>query len=258
MTASLEACAAKLDRAVEHIDALRVEQRAYMQTEPMHVESRFDGDTGWWVFSASCERVSIRYSNIVGDCVHNLRSALDQLVAQAVIANGGQPTTDHQFPITETAASFTKQAKRRLESVSEPHRAIIEAAQPYHERNDGSGKPQALVVLNDLSNRDKHRLINAVTLVAGSDQPWQINFGGNADAGPLGEIRMRQGNVQKDGEELARVHITPVGPGPEVSIMRGHVPAQIVFIDWGLPVILTLLGVAQQVARILDHFEPVI
>jgi hypothetical protein len=95
-------------------------------------------------------------------------------------------------------------------------------------------------------------------LVAGSERPWSVNFGSNADAGPIGEVRMRQGNWHRDGEELARVHITPIGPDPEVSIMRGRVPAEIVLVDWGLPVIPTLLGSAQQVARILDHVEATI
>jgi hypothetical protein len=255
MKASLAACAAKLGRATEHLDALRTEQHTYMESSPLKVTSHFDATTGWWSLRASCERISLRYSNIVGDCVHNLRSTLDQLVTQLAIANGRQSTSKHQFPITRDAGSFSRQAANQLRGLSDEHRAIIEAAQPYHARDDGSGRPQALVVLNDLSNRDKHRLINAVVLVAGSERPWSVNFGSNADAGPIGEIKMRQGNWHRDGEELARVHITPVGPNPEVSIMRGRVPAEIVFVDWWLPVIPTLLGTAQQVARILDHVE---
>jgi hypothetical protein len=227
-----------------------------MDSGPLQIESHFDADTGWWIFSASCKQISLRYSNIVGDCVHNLRSSLDQLVAQLVIAGGGRPNRKHQFPITQKPNDFNRQAKTQLMGVSEAHRAIIERAQPYDERDDGSGAPQALTVLNDLSNRDKHRLINAVMLVAGAGQPWWLNFGGNADAGPLGEIRMLESRMQKDGEELARVNITPVGPNPEVSILRGHVPGQIVIVDWELPVIPTLLGIAQQVARVLDNFEP--
>ena len=255
MKASLAACAAKLDRAMEHIEALRAEQRTYLESSPLQIASQFDAETGWWRFIASCEQISLRYSNIVGDCVHNLRSTLDQLVSQLVVANGGRPSSSHQFPITRDAENFLRQAKHRLKGVSDEHRAIIEEAQPYDARDDGSERPQALVVLNDLSNRDKHRLINAVVLVAGAEHPWSINFGSNADAGPIGEIKMREGRWHRDGEELARVHITPVGPNPEVSVMRGRVPAEIVFVDWGLPVIPTLFGTARQVARILDHVE---
>lgn len=256
--ASLAACTAKLDRAVEHLDTLRSEQRAYMESSPLKVTSRFDSATGWWSFYVSCQRISLRYSNIVGDCVHNLRSALDQLVTQLVIANDQQPTSQHQFPITRDAKDFLGQAKNRLKGLSDEHRAIIESAQPYNTRDDGSGRPQALVVLNDLSNRDKHRLINAVILVAGSEHPWSIKFGSNDDAGPIGDIKIRDGSWHRDGEELARVHITPTGPNPEVSILPGRVPAEIVFVDWGLPVLPTLLSTAQQVARILDHVEATI
>lgn len=59
-----------------------------------------------------------------------------------------------------------------------------------------------------------------------------------------------------NGEEFARVHIVPVGPDHEVVVVKGHLPGEIVLVDWGLPAIPTLFGVAQQVARILDQFEP--
>ena len=143
-----------------------------------------------------------------------------------------------------------------LRGVSADHGRIIQAAQPLDARSDGSGRPHALTVLNDLSNRDKHRLINAVTLVVGSERPMPIVFGGNADDGPLGEIRMPAKDHHANGDEFARVHIDPVGPNPEVLVVKGHLPGQIVLVDWGVPAIPTLFSVAQQVARILDHFEP--
>jgi hypothetical protein len=59
-----------------------------------------------------------------------------------------QPTSQHQFPITRDAKSFSRQATNRLKGISDEHRAIIEATQPYHAHDDGSGRPQALIVLN--------------------------------------------------------------------------------------------------------------
>lgn len=85
--ASLAACAAKLDWATEHLEALRAEQCSYLESAPLKTTSHFDAATSWWSFRA-CERISLRYSNIVGDCVHNLCSMLDQLVTHGAIASG--------------------------------------------------------------------------------------------------------------------------------------------------------------------------
>jgi hypothetical protein len=35
----------------------------------------FEQETGWWIFTATCARISLRYSNIVGDCINNPRRA---------------------------------------------------------------------------------------------------------------------------------------------------------------------------------------
>lgn len=40
-----------------------------------------------------------RWGLIAGDCVHNLRSALDHLAVQLVIANGGAAGNKTSFPI---------------------------------------------------------------------------------------------------------------------------------------------------------------
>lgn len=140
----------------------------------------------------------------------------------------------------------------RLSGVASEHVGIIRAAQPFT-ADASPGRPPALVVLNDLSNRDKHRIVNAVQLVAVG--PQTINFGSNAVAGPIGEIKMAGGPGQRNGEEFARVHIEPVGPDPVVTITDGRLNGEIVFVDWGLPVGPTLNALARQVARILDQFE---
>lgn len=127
MPASLAACAAKLERATEHLAELRAEQQAYLATEPIQLASHFEQDTGWWIFTATCARISLRYSNIIGDCINNLRSVLDQLVSQLVIANGAQPDRRHQFPITTNPTDFAKAAKTMLRGVSDDHVRIIEA-----------------------------------------------------------------------------------------------------------------------------------
>ncbi len=45
------------------------------------------------------------FSVVVGDVIHNLRSALDHLAWQLVILDGGQPNDSTQFPIYESATN---------------------------------------------------------------------------------------------------------------------------------------------------------
>jgi hypothetical protein len=107
------------------------------------------------------ERVGL----LVGDIVHNARSALDHLVHDLAFHNSGgnlrQPTKT-QFPIADTPSEFQAQAKRYLQEVASQHRSIIESFQPYHlmDANVGVGEYfHPLAMLRDLSNLDKHRLL---------------------------------------------------------------------------------------------------
>ena len=41
-----------------------------------------------------------RWALVLGDCAHNLRSALDYLAHELVRANGGNPDEDTEFPVS--------------------------------------------------------------------------------------------------------------------------------------------------------------
>ncbi len=47
-------------------------------------------------------------SLVIGDIVHNLRSAFDHLAYQAVIAGGDTPTTNTEFPVSWDSADKHK------------------------------------------------------------------------------------------------------------------------------------------------------
>lgn len=247
-------CASKLDRATEHYKQLIEEHEAWIGSEPMHFDGHFEAEGGWWVFTARCAPISLRYSNIIGDIVHNLRCVLDHLVCQLAVVNGGTVTHRHQFPIITDRERgpkmFDGAVTNNLVDVAPEHVETIRACQPFLAPE---GATSALAVLSELSNRDKHRLINAVTLVAG---PGVVNFGSNAAAGPLGEIRQRSTGTLANGDEFVRVKIEPVGPEPEVWILDARFNGEILLADLALPAISTMRSLAQQVARILDQFEP--
>jgi enamine deaminase RidA (YjgF/YER057c/UK114 family) len=57
----------------------------------------------------------------------------------------------------------------------------------------------------------------------------------------------------KNGDEFARVHITPVGPNPYVQVMK--MSAEVVFVSSQLPVAETLANCLMYTARALDRAE---
>jgi hypothetical protein len=105
-------------------------------------------------------------SAISGDALFDLRSALDHVVWQLVLANASNtPTVSNQFPITTSAKEFAEAIDRkRLRGVSPKAAALIESLQPYQAGNEPLG------TLNTLHNIDKHRTLNVVTVVADNSE----------------------------------------------------------------------------------------
>jgi hypothetical protein len=94
--------------------------------------------------------------------VHNLRSALDHLICQVALLDGGtlEDCARSQFPIaSKSEAQYEGMASRYLpECLTEKHRAMVKEPQPFHAGEGAEIHP--LSVLADFSNTDKHRVIN--------------------------------------------------------------------------------------------------
>jgi hypothetical protein len=192
---------AKLDRAEEHMDALRDEIRPLMEgLSSVQGETRHNvlDDSYSVIMRGSAALPVVRWGVLLGDVCHNMRSALDHLVAALVPA--GQVQRHHQFPILRTALDWSNEMNKRknmLDHVDPTHVAIIESAQPYM---PNTGLP-GLTVLQRFSNNDKHRLIHAA-VTSLTDQPeitvqWAIPT-------TVLSVDYRPGKPIRDGDELAR------------------------------------------------------
>lgn len=105
-------------------------------------------------------------SCIVGDVVHNLRTALDHLACAAVEQGGGTVTRRTQFPVNETQDAFHKAVFRgeQLKGAPSAFIAFVESLQPYH---SAVPSENLLHVIHRLDIRDKHRqLLVAAVLPA--------------------------------------------------------------------------------------------
>lgn len=163
---------AKLIRAREHTDSFEAELGLWLQEREATddvIRTRFEYDpkTGW------CEGFidnipqppPYRFGLIIGDIVHNLRSALDHLAWE--LANLTSPNRGNdwvtQFPITLSPDEFATRGVARLKFIAPEHRGLIEQEQPYI-TSGSSPEGHPLAWLQDLSNRDKHKGIHPVSV----------------------------------------------------------------------------------------------
>jgi len=229
MAASLDGVRAKLDRAYEHLEVLDREAAEWFETQPYEIVSRFDTQTSEQVFRINIKAdPPARLGVILGDFVQNLRASLDHLVWQLVILNGRMPNRDVSFPIWRTAGEAAGKGEQRLGRLRSDHRAAVELLQPHHAGN--RVEDHGLAILAWLSNTDKHRVLHP-TFGFLMPPPWpNLKFVGNADAGVLGRTLVANGRRMKEGAEIARIRLSPVGPNPEVE-MYGSPVFEIAFGD---------------------------
>jgi hypothetical protein len=124
----------KLDRTVEHLDMLEAEMRAYSEREPYGVGDLVREDDCFVLRLKVHEEPDQRWGVIAGEILHNLRSALDNLIWQLVLLNGRTPGRHNQFPICIEPPK-PGALGGVLRGVYADHRVLIEDLQPYR----GSG-----------------------------------------------------------------------------------------------------------------------
>jgi hypothetical protein len=232
----------KLHRAEHHLETLYVEWGKYLRAEPspygfpIHI----DPQTGDHVIYAEIiEPPPLSLSVIVGDVIHNLRSALDHLAWELVKRAGGEPGRHTYFPLCDTEGQWRADVERRQRRDDRPSPlagidpdsaiwAFIQAVQPYK----GAIYGKALTSLRVLSNADKHR-----TLLISGIYPDPDDFAAilkwNPDAVLRAhEILLKPNQPLKDGTPVAALNFDPRKPDPEMRV-KGELAFDIAFSDRG-------------------------
>jgi len=256
--ASLQGVWAKLDRAEEHLKTLVGEVGAFITREPQPFGLSIpylDAETGWHtVYGIVEEKPPERLGVILGDLLHNVRSALDHLVWQLVLLNGGQPkggARGNAFPIALTPDQWVSAQSQHLAGVDARHREIIEKTQPYKR---GSDAPMTyLGWLRFLSDTDKHQVVHPTLATMQDDPVDAVSF--RVTHGP-GRVVAKQFQqvLFEHGAELLRCKVEPLTSDTEVE-MVGDIPLRVAFSDRRAPDAIPgqLLAAARVVAR---EFEP--
>ena len=219
----------KLARALRHIRDFEFEADRWLGKPSVKVHHSADLATAERLLLAELlEPVPGELSAITGDALHNLRSALENLIYDLSLSYAGDPLPDDiargsGFPILDEKKSSTARTlDRKLGGVHPDVRAIVEEMQPF---NPGYGGQRSLLwVLNELNAKDKHRLPHL-----GVPAPSTVSF---YVAGPEGALTATQNWPSlKVGEqvEISRYSSVPgiyVGPDlqkpPEFFIAFGE------------------------------------
>jgi hypothetical protein len=256
---TLEGCDAKVRRAREHLDALYAEIGAFIESEPHEIVSEFDAETLTRTFALRVlkEPDETAWAVLLGDFVHNLRSALDHLIWQLVLLNSAKPGDQNQFPICSHGTTYWCAKKdgspsvrdRMLRGMADRHRTVIDGVQPYRRGHDAPKDPLAL--LNWLSNVDKHRVLHPTFLAVIEPNPDDYVVEGDDTAG-VAEFEFNSGPL-KDGAEVLRVRVRSENPNAKVHV-KAPIPMGIGFGERALraQILGNLLG---HVGLILDAFR---
>ncbi len=147
----------KLSRAEKHIcdldSAIRLfcESKPYILTAKPHRIAELDHIS---FIVESVQPIPSDISLIIGDTVHNLRSALDHLAYQLVLANGESPSRNTEFPIGDPAKEYTTSIHGgKIHGMASEAKDIIRSIQPSNTGN------MTLWNLHTLDIADKHRLL---------------------------------------------------------------------------------------------------
>jgi hypothetical protein len=257
MPLDLSSSVQKVMRALLHFDALQTEMgrsanRA--KRRPAIAEPKRQRDGMSIVFYAhGLEMPKPIVALMLGDILHNLRSALDHLAWQLVL-NGSDPKPEHptrvQFPIYSVGRSkskkkltFTNRVKWHLPGVGAPQRAFVDRYQPYHRGQD------TLALLARLSNTDKHRMLNPIRRNTTQFDPHAVvvTHGYMVESKPL----IAPGQPIKDGTPFFFVRVDR--PEAEVDV-NTSVTSQVTLED-GAPLVPTIRDLLRGVVDILGDFE---
>ncbi|HEX6204497.1 MAG TPA: hypothetical protein VFZ29_01640 [Solirubrobacterales bacterium] len=167
--ASLKGPQLKLDRAKHHIRDLEAARQRFFDANPYDLWEKENLETGQRELVVKrADPVPDSLSLISGDVIHNLRSALDHLIWQLVVANGGEPNDKTAFPIWQSETKYKSGRPGYAKGISKAALKILDGLKPYEGGND------ALWRLHKLDIIDKHRLL---LTVAARQEHVTIDFG---------------------------------------------------------------------------------
>lgn len=172
----------KLTRAGSQIQALCREISEWIVGKPILVDVELREELhGFRVVHRgySVEPPLEQWGLALGECIHNLRSALDNLAYALARVENDPPVKPKliAFPVYQDRAQFESKGIKAINQLPQAAMFIIEQLQPFQRSNrldEGMPHNDPLVLLQHLSNTDKHQVPPVVAL---STTQWAFNMG---------------------------------------------------------------------------------
>src|SRR5215204_3286604 len=126
-------CWLKIERANEHINSLRSDVQRFVTSSPLKVRQSYDTNRGELVLPfAEVPELPPRLSILVGEVLYQVRSALDHMIWQLIVAEGHTPPPKSGFPIFSQEDGYKARRQSMIKGVSDTAEARIRSLQPYH------------------------------------------------------------------------------------------------------------------------------
>jgi hypothetical protein len=154
----------KIKRAEEHFGVLHDEMLAWHTDQPYRLVQEMHDHGCKHLWRLKLDRpLPVEWAIIMGEAVHDLRSALEQCVYWLTIDHGRRPLPGTGFPVSSRRSDFERHTRGgglyQIRGIGAGPQAFIEKLQPYPQRwRYAPGV--AIRTLHDLWNKDKHRLVN--------------------------------------------------------------------------------------------------
>jgi hypothetical protein len=237
----------KIERAKEHIRNLDLAIQTFVCSEPYAIRTKpHSVIQHTTLYVARAEPVPTTVPIILGDAIHNLRSALDHLAWQLVEADGGIPDKHTFFPIFSGPDGFQKYASAmgsgEIKKIRPGAEKVIQAMQPYVTGDDTLGHISQLDII------DKHRFVLTTVMLF---KAWHVSVNGMTLPFPqvprvliLGDefTNIPTSTYERQAHEDFKLGIDVAFGEPE--IIKGK------------PVLETVNNMADLVSSIIPNFEP--
>lgn len=234
-----------------HLDSFKDRIQRFLDTKPkiVRLETKYYPKTQHFLHRVKeVSEFPVEWGLVIGDVLHNYRSALDAAAWKLVtLGTTPKPTDPKQvmFPIYKTTRGFHANINRRLPGVSTAALAVVERRQPYN----GWDEPAKL---QTLSNDDKHRAIHPIVT---PPIEWNLSPSWFQDFRTHHLQILTTGPVKR-GTKLLRICGTATGPNPEVD-MKEPIRFGISF-EGGSPAYDTLVEISRYIDGTLTALESTI
>ena len=229
MWEALEACRIKAIAGAEHMDRFCESIDGFLEEERRIAVLQGETNSQRTKYLFRVERMAPvptrEWAVMVGDAVHCLRSALDQLAYTFAT----DPSRLTAFPICLTEKEWVTQAPAQYWSIMGGLVKLFDRVQPYHREQPDT---HPLAILRAVSNLDKHRTIPTIALVADESEATVVTTDGIES---WNAITFKRGAAFKKGAVVAESKIVPesavVQPKMDVEfkaafdIVFGDIPA---------------------------------